>query len=99
MYLVAGHFNFKEDGCKRAIEWMNTIVKLGRGETGIHQYTFYPNPDEKHGYFLFEEWNSQKLHDNHFESDEMQALVPEFFDLLSRPPDVSYFDATLISKL
>ncbi len=99
MYLVAGHFKFKEDGSRRAIELMNTIVKIGREETGIHHYSFYPSPDEKHGYFLFEEWDSKELHDRHFESEEMQVLVPEFFDLLARPPDISYFDATLVSNL
>ena len=66
MYLVAGHFKFKEDGSRRAIELMNTIVKIGHEETGIHHYSFYPTPDEKHGYFLFEEWDSKELHDKHF---------------------------------
>lgn len=99
MYLTAGHFKFTEPGCKRAVELMNEIVKIGRSEKGIHQYTFYPNPDSKNAWFLFEEWESKEAHDVHFESAAMQALVPEFFELLAEAPDVSYFDASLVSKL
>ena len=76
MYLTAGHFKFTESGCERAVELMNEIVKIGRGEKGIHQYTFYPNPDSKNAWFLFEEWESKEAHDAHFESAAMQALVP-----------------------
>jgi quinol monooxygenase YgiN len=99
MYLTAGHFKFNDESARRAIELMEKIVAIGRQEAGIHQYTFYPNPDVVHGYFLFEEWDSKELHDKHFESDEIQALVPEFFELLTEPPSISYFDATLSSKV
>ena len=99
MYLTAGHFKFTDSGCERAVELMNEIVKIGRGEKGIHQYTFYANPDSKNAWFLFEEWESKEAHDAHFESAAMQALVPEFFELLAEAPDVSYYDASLVSKL
>ncbi|MFT5131597.1 MAG: quinol monooxygenase YgiN [Gammaproteobacteria bacterium] len=99
MYLTAGHFKFKADSIKRAAELMNEIVVIGRQETGIHQYAFYLNPEVEQGYFLFEEWNSKESHDKHFESDEMQALIPEFFELLAEPASISYFDATLSSKV
>lgn len=78
---------------------MSNIVKLGRTESGINQYTFYSDPDVENGFFLFEEWDSKELHDDHFNRDEMQNWLPEFFELLAEPPDVSYFDATLSSKL
>lgn len=99
MYLVAGHFKFKPEGHARALELMSSIVSIGRSENGIHQYTFFANPDDEHSHFLFEEWDSKKAHDVHFERLEMQDLVPEFFSLLAEDPDVSYFDASLSSKL
>ena len=99
MYLVAGHFKFKTESHARARELMHTIVTLGRGEKGIHQYTFYDNPDIECGHFLFEQWESKEAHDVHFERQEMQDLIPEFFSLLAEDPDVSYFDASLASKL
>ncbi|NKB36139.1 MAG: hypothetical protein GKR93_03075 [Gammaproteobacteria bacterium] len=99
MYLTVGHFKFNANNIKRAEEVMQDIVNLGRAEEGIHQYTFYANPDIEHGYFLFEEWESKAMHDVHFESAAMQAIVPEFFELLAEPPKVSYFDATLESQL
>ena len=99
MYLVAGHFKFTEAGSNRAVELMSEIVKIGRGEKGITQYAFYANPDSKNAWFLFEEWESKEAHDVHFESAAMQAIVPEFFELLAEQPDVSYFDASLASKL
>ncbi|MGB0717389.1 MAG: hypothetical protein ACPGXK_16040 [Phycisphaerae bacterium] len=37
--------------------------------------------------------------DVHFESEAMQQLVPEFMGLLEEAPDVSYFEANLVSKL
>lgn len=99
MYLVAGHFTFKDEGLNRAKELMNEIVSIGRTEPGIQQYRFYPNPDGQNAYFLFEEWDSKELHDVHFNRDEMQAILPQFFELLAAAPDVSYFDASLESKL
>ena len=99
MYLVAGHFICTEAGQARAVELMDEIVKIGRGENGIRQYTFYPNPDAENAFFLFEEWESKEAHDAHFESDAMQQLVPEFMGLLAEEPDVSYFDANLVAKL
>ena len=99
MYLTVGHFKFNAESVKRAEEVMRDIVSIGRAEEGIHHYTFYPDPDVEHGYFLFEEWDSKALHDRHFESDAMQAIVPEFFELLAEPPKVSYFDASLESQL
>ena len=99
MYLTVGHFKFKQAGVQRAREIMDAIVTLGREEPGISQYTFYASPDAEHAYFLFEEWESKELHDRHFNSSEMQAIVPEFFELLAEAPQVSYFNATLESKL
>ena len=99
MYITAGHFKVEEDACDRAIEIMNQIVSIGRQEQGIQQYTFYPNPDTTFAYFLFEVWDSKEAHDVHFESAEMQAIVPEFFGLLDGPPKISYFDASLESTL
>jgi quinol monooxygenase YgiN len=99
MYLTVGHFKFKAEGLARAVELMNNMQTLGRTEPGIQQYAFYPNPDVEQGYFLFEEWDSKELHDTHFNKDEMQKWLPEFFKLLAEPPSVSYFDATLTSKL
>ena len=99
MYLTAGHFKFKEDACDRAIEIMKNIVAIGRQEQGIQQYTFYPNPEADFAFFLFEVWDSKEAHDLHFESAAMQTIVPEFFELLDGPPEVSYFDASLESTL
>lgn len=99
MYLVAGHFQFSENNCQRAVEIMNEIVRIGRAEKGIHQYRFYANPDSENAFFLFEEWSTKEDHDRHFESEAIQALVPEFFELLTEPPQVSYFDADLAGTL
>ena len=99
MYLAAGHFKFKPESYARALEIMETIVSIGRSEKGIHQYTFFANPDAECTHFLFEEWDSKEAHDVHFESQQMQNLVPEFFSLLAEDPDMSYFDASLASKL
>lgn len=99
MYLVAGHFNCTEAGRARAVELMEQIVAIGRGESGIRQYTFYPDPDSENAFFLFEEWDSKEAHDVHFESEAMQQLVPEFLGVLEGEPDVSYFDAELVGKL
>jgi quinol monooxygenase YgiN len=99
MYLVAGHFTCKEAGRARAVELMSKMVTIGRGESGVRQYTFYPDPDSDTAFFLFEEWESKAAHDVHFESEAMQRLVPEFMELLEDAPDVSYFDADLVAKL
>jgi quinol monooxygenase YgiN len=99
VYITAGHFKFREDACDRAVEIMNQIVSIGRQEQGIQQYTFYPNPDAKLAYFLFEVWDSKEAHDVHFESAEMQSIVPKFFELLDGTPEISYFDASLQSTL
>ena len=61
MYLVAGHFKCTEAGQARAVELMDEIAKIGRGESGIRQYTFYPNPDAENAFFLFEEWEHNLL--------------------------------------
>ena len=99
MYLVAGHFKCRKAGRARAVELMDQIVAIGRQESGIRQYSFYPKPDSEQAFFLFEEWESKEAHDVHFESEAMQQLVPEFMALLEEEPDVSYFNATLVSKL
>jgi quinol monooxygenase YgiN len=99
MYLTAGHFKFRPEDHTRALEIMATIVSIGRSEKGIHQYNFFTNPDTEYTHFLFEEWDSKEAHDAHFESQEMQEIVPEFFSLLAEDPDITYFDASLASKL
>ncbi len=99
MYLTAGHFKFTEEGHDRARELMNRIAEIGRGEDGVVHYTFYPNPDISLAWFLYEEWESKEAHDRHFESEAIQAIVPEFFELLAEEPSVSYFDATLVATL
>lgn len=99
MYLVTGYFIFKQEHSKRAEQLMQEMVIIGRQEEGIIRYTFYPVPDEQNGYFLFEEWQSKTLHDDHFNGELMQNILPEFFELLAVEPEVSYFDATLSSKL
>jgi len=35
MYLVVGHFKFKQDDYERAVELMNNIVKIGQQEIGF----------------------------------------------------------------
>jgi len=99
VYITAGHFKFKQDGCDRAVDIMQQIVTIGRQEPGIQQYTFYPSPDTDYAFFLFEVWNSKAAHDAHFESAKIQALLPEFFELLDGQPEISYFDASLESTL
>lgn len=84
MYLVAGHFKFKADSHTRAVEMMETIVSIGRTESGIHKYTFYPDPDREYSHFLFEQWDSKEAHDKHFERKEMQDIIPEFFPFLMK---------------
>ena len=98
-YLVTGHFKFTSDGMARAQELMASIQQLGRTEPGMLRYSFYPDPNIEHGYFLFEEWESKAPHDDHFNRDEMQAWAPELFTLLAEQPQVSYFDAALSSTL
>jgi quinol monooxygenase YgiN len=99
MYMVAGHFRCTEAGRSRAVELMDRIVEIGRGENGIRQYTFYPNPDAENAFFLFEEWETKEAHDAHFESEAMQQIVPEFLSVLEENPDVSYYEAEFVGKL
>ena len=99
MYLTSGHFTFKQEHIDRAKELMNEIVAIGRQEKGINSYTFYASPDKENSYFLFEEWDSKELHDIHFNSDAMQKIVPEFFELLAGPPSITYYDASIESTL
>lgn len=98
-YIVAGYFKFTAESEQRGKETMADMVRLGRTEQGILQYNFYSNPDVERGYFLYEEWESQQSHDDHFNREEMQSWIPEFLGLLAEPPTVSYYDATLSSTL
>ncbi len=99
MYLVTGQFTCKEAGRARAVELMSKMVTIGRGESGVRQYTFYPDPDSDTAFFLFEEWESKAAHDVHFESEAMQQIVPEFLGVLEEAPDVSYYEAEFVGKL
>ena len=99
MYLVTGNFNIKQDHLEQARSIMAKIVGVGRTEPGIVRYTFYPDPADPCRYFLFEEWETKELHDEHFNSDFMQATVPGLFECFAEPPEVYYYDATVVSKL
>ena len=99
MYLVTGNFIIKKDQLERAQSIMAKIVEVGRTEPGIVRYTFYPDPADAPRYFLFEEWETKEEHDDHFESDFMQATVPGLFECFAEPPEVSYYDATVVAKL
>ena len=99
MYLVTGSFIIKQERLQQAKSIMEKIVEVGRTEAGIVRYTFYPDPADALRYFLFEEWETKEEHDNHFESDFMQATVPGLFECFAEPPEVSYYDATVVAKL
>ena len=99
MYLVTGSFIIKKDRLEQAKSIMAKIVDVGRTEPGIVRYTFYPDPADPLRYFLFEEWETKALHDDHFESDFMQATVPGLFECFAEPPEVYYYDATVVAKL
>ena len=99
MYLVTGSFLFKQDTLEQAKSIMRKIVEVGRTEPGIVRYTFYPDPDDPLRYFLFEEWETKELHDDHFESGFMQATVPGLFECFAEPPQVYYYDATVAGTL
>ena len=99
MYLVTGSFTIKQERLQQAKSIMEKIVEVGRTEPGIVRYTFYPDPADALRYFLFEEWETRQEHDNHFESDFMQATVPGLFECFAEPPEVSYYDATVVAKL
>jgi len=96
MYLVTGHFNFKPDTLELAREVMAKIMDKGRSETGIVRYSFYADPADQQRYFLFEEWESQETHDAHFNSDFMQAVVPELIGCLAEEMDVKYYQGEVV---
>lgn len=99
MYLVTGNFLIKQERLEQARDIMAKIVAVGRSEAGILRYTFYPDPDDPLRYFLFEEWESKETHDAHFNSDFMQATVTGFFECFTEPPQVKYYDATVVGTL
>ena len=99
MYLVTGNFLIKPERLEQAKSIMAQIVEVGRSEAGIVRYTFYPDPVDPLRYFLFEEWESKETHDDHFNSDFMQATVPGFFECFAEPPQVKYYDANLVATL
>ncbi len=99
MYLVTGNFLIKPERLEQAKSIMAQIVEVGRSEAGIVRYTFYPDPADSLRFFLFEEWETQETHDAHFNGDFMQATVPGFFECFAEPPQVKYYDATLVATL
>ncbi len=99
MYQVTAYFSFKPESQDRGIEILNQIVALGLTEDGIQQYKYYSDPDDQNRYFLYEEWDTKAAHDVHFNSDAMQAIVPEFFGLLAEPAEVIYYDSTEESRI
>lgn len=99
MYLVTGNFIIKQERLEQAGDIMAKIVEVGRAETGILRYTFYPDPVDPLRFFLFEEWETKEAHDDHFNSDFMQATVPGLFECFAEPPEVNYYDATVVATL
>ncbi len=99
MYLVTGNFIIKQERLEQAGDIMAKIVEVGRTETGILRYTFYPDPVDPLRFFLFEEWETKEAHDDHFNSDFMQATVPGLFECFAEPPEVNYYDATVVATL
>ena len=95
MYLVTGHFKFKPEALDAARDIMGKIMEKGRTEPGIARYTFYADPAEETRYFLFEEWESQETHDAHFNSEFMQAIVPDLMNCFAEDMDVKYYEAEL----
>lgn len=74
-------------------------MTLGRTEPGVIRYAFHPDWDDPSRFALHEEWESKASHDAHFNGDAMQAMVPRFFELLGEPPDLTYYDATVESRI
>ena len=99
MYLVTGNFIIKQERLDQARAVMANIVEVGRTEAGIVRYTFYPDPEDPLRFFLFEEWESKETHDDHFNSDFMQATAPGLFECFAEPPQVNYYDATVVGTL
>ena len=99
MYLVTGYFLFKPEALGRGRELLEKITALGITEDGIFKYSYYRDAKDEHRYFLYEEWETKAAHDAHFDSDAIQAIIPEFFSLLAEPAEVIYFDATEESRI
>ena len=99
MYLVTGNFIIKQERLDQARAVMANIVEVGRTEPGILRYTFYPDPVDPLRFFLFEEWETKEAHDDHFNGDFMQAAAPGLFECFAEPPEVNYYDATVVGTL
>lgn len=98
MYVVAGRFKFVDGSRSRAIELMAEMVNIGKEHDGVGAYDFFQDIKDKHDFFLYVEWRSKEAHDLHFKSEAMQAIVPEFFDLLREPSKIDYWDAQPAEK-
>ena len=96
MYLVTGHFTFEPRVLGSAREIMRKIMAKGRSEPGVLRYSFYADPTEESKYFLFEEWESKETHDAHFNSEFMQAIVPELVDCLAEDMEVKYYEGEVV---
>ena len=83
MIVVAGKVRIKPERRQAAIDAALRMQQATQAEAGCVAYHFYASLEDPNLFFVFEEWESEKALERHFQTAHMEAFqrqLPEFLD-------------------
>ena len=94
MIVIAVTYKAKPGKREEALRAAKTCAETTRREAGNIDYTFYAGIDEPDAFFLFEQWESQKVLDMHLKSEHLASFRKALGDLTAEPPVIRIFEAS-----
>ena len=94
-YIVTIGFRAKPGKADELERELRIRVPISRTEAGILDYRLYRSTSDKHRFFLFSRFMSEKLFDVHLYQPHSLSMLAEMEELLADPPRVETYEPIL----
>lgn len=94
MIVLAVRFQIKPECHQDAIDAMKVVQEATLQEDGCAAYHFFADFDDKCKVFLFEEWESQKHLESHFETSHLGEFRTHMERVLVEPPAIRRYEVS-----
>lgn len=97
--VVSGTFEIDPALRERALEVAGAMADASSAETGCVAYGFWADPSEPARFRVFEEWESARALDDHFQTSHMATFLAELAELGVHGAEVWRYEASGKSRL
>lgn len=95
MTVLTAYINFLPEKKEAALAACRTVRSYSVKEPGCERYDFFQSPDEPNMIVFVEEWTTRNDLEVHFKQDAFNQFAATIKDIVSNPPEIRIFEATL----